>query len=107
MTSAKPKAVHRLASVFERPSPVTREVPPAAATGAGPRTREGDGTDPGRDLTLAARAVVVAIARLAERREALAAVVAAARASELSDDMIRSHLVVNGLGADDVDAALA
>jgi len=33
--------------------------------------------------------------------------VAAARASELSDDMIRSHLVVNGLGADDVDAALA
>jgi len=111
MASTKPTPVS--GSVFTNPSPVTRDDGgPHTHAGARPGESGGNGATPapagvtGRDLGLAALSVVAAIARLRERREALAATVAGARASQHSDAVIRAHLVVNGLEQDEIDAAM-
>jgi len=109
MASTKPKSVRALASPYEHPSPVVRGSTADDLTRARAHAREGNGGPPtvtGRDVEVAARAVVAAITRLAERREALAAMVIAARASQLSDAVIHGYLVVAGLEPADVEAAL-
>lgn len=107
MASTRPKPVGALGSVFTHPSPVTRDEDDGDPTRAGARASAGNGAVTGRDVEVAARAVAAAITRLEERRAALAAMVAAARAAQLSDAIIRSYLVVAGLEPADVDAAMA
>lgn len=110
MASTAPKPAKALASPFDRPSPVVRKTPrpaPPSRTPARTRARTKTTAVTGRDVEIGARAVVSAIDRLAERREALRAVVAAARASQLSDAVIHANLVVSGLDQADIDAALA
>lgn len=108
MASNKPTP----ASVFVTASPVTRDdltragARPGPHAGNGGPPAAGEDTMTGRALGLAARALLVAIGKVADKREALAATVAGARASQLSDEVIRAHLVVAGLDPADVDEAM-
>lgn len=118
MPAKKPTPAAALPSPFADPSAITREETPSRAdarTGAGTRvrayTRPGESAQVpaavGRHVDTEARAVAAAAARLAQRREALAAAVAAARASGVMDDHIQAWLVVAGLSPAEVGEAMA
>jgi len=106
-------AATALPSPYTDPSPITRE-DPASRTGADadarPRAYTRARVDPqggtGRDVEVAALALAAALQRVRERRDALAATVAAARAGGVGDTTIRAHLVIAGLPESEADDAL-
>lgn len=116
MTSHRPTKAGALPSPYADPTPIVRTDPPAdGRVPARPHARaytrpEADTQVPpavGRHVSAAALAVKAAQARLARRRDALAAAVAAARASGATDEGIRAQLIVDGLDGAEIDAALA
>ncbi len=112
MTS-RPKPAADLGPLYADPSAPTRE-PEGLRAGAGAHPRARAYTRPranpqegaGMDLEVAGRALVAALKKVGERRDALAACVAAARAVQVVDEEIRARLVVAGLPEADVTAAL-
>lgn len=115
MTS-RPKRVRDLGSPYTTPSPIVRgdtdpasngHAAPAPAYAREPSTRQRRDRA-ARQVELAGRALASGLATVAERRAALADVIAIARAAQVPDNVLRANLIGTGLLDDaEVDAALA
>lgn len=114
MPSRPAKRASALPSPLTQPSPITRDDPGEvvrARAHARAYTREGvDAQVPaimGKSVETAGQALAAAMARVGERRTALVAAVAAARAVGVPDAMLRARLLITGLDQADIDDVLA